>query len=695
MVPWRRKLAILLRGAACCWLALGTCAASAQVIMAVPASTAINPNDPKRPFNLPAQKSEVSEALAEFRRLSVREAWERAFKELEKVQQAPQSALAPRDDGLWLPTHLLVRQALADLPPGGKQAYRVFHDADAQALVDAAEGKDEVEKLNKVFNDYFITAAGDVAADRLGDLYFERGEMDKAAECWQAVVHFRPESKISRARLLAKSAIALARAGRWEEFQALRRQVHDRHAEDTVVFGGREMLAAQHLDEIAADRAKAVAGADAPAEPTVAEGDLALPSHNAPLWQFRYFSAQQAQALAQAGQNWGWQAHMAVREMVPATAVDGQRVYLNMMGYLMAVDLETGKLLWRTGKFHDLPQQVQRNQYHFPEQYSLALSGNTLWAVTRDVAQIGQHGQNFRLARYDAATGKPGWTSQSVAALQNWNFAGKPLPAGDRIYVAAGKQGQGSELHLLAVAAADGKLLWSTHLGTHQVDQSQMYYRRTAQPSLLLHAGRVLVDTHAGGLIAVDVRNGAIDWGLTYDSSLPNTNNWYNEPYQMSTVSAPLVADNTLYLKGMRSARLYAVDLAGPKLLWERPVSESAMLIGLDKDNIYLGGEEVLAIDLESQRLRWAARVPIATGWTRPLMTEDYIYQFTPRGVFELYKTNGDTARLFRGADLDSLGGKLLLYRDKLLAISNLAVTAYPLQSAPKTAEPTAVSQLR
>ena len=132
MVPWRRKLAILLRGAACCWLALGTCAASAQVIMAVPASTAINPNDPKRPFNLPAQKSEVSEALAEFRRLSVREAWERAFKELEKVQQAPQSALAPRDDGLWLPTHLLVRQALADLPPGGKQAYRVFHDADAK-----------------------------------------------------------------------------------------------------------------------------------------------------------------------------------------------------------------------------------------------------------------------------------------------------------------------------------------------------------------------------------------------------------------------------------------------------------------------------------------------------------------------------------------------------------------------------------
>lgn len=698
MVPWRRSLASFLRGAAWCWLAPAlapACAAQAQVIMAAPFPASGNPNNSKRPFNLPTQKSEVSEALAEFRRLSVREAWERAFKELEKVQQAPQSALAPREDGLWLPTHLLVRQALANLPPGGKQAYRLFHDADAQALVDAAVGKDEVDKLNKVFNDYFITAAGAAAADRLGDIYFERGEMGKAAECWQAVVNFRPESKISRARLLAKSAIALARAGRWEEFAALRRQVHDRHAEDTVVFGGREMPAAQHLDEIAAARAKAVAGSNAPAAPTAAESDLALPNDNAPQWQFRYFSSQQSQALAQAGQNWGWQAHMAVREMVPATAVDGQRVYLNMMGYLMAVDLKTGKLLWRTGKFHDLPQKVQRNQYHFPEQYSLVVSGNTLWAVTRDVAQIGQHGQNFRLVRYEAATGKPGWSSQKVAALQNWNMTGKPLPDGDRVYVTAGKQGQGSELHLLAVAAADGKLLWSTHLGTHQVDQSQMFFRRTAQPSLLLHAGRVLVDTHAGGLVAVDVRDGAIDWGLTYDSSIPNTNNWYNEPYQMSTVSAPLVAGNTLYLKGMRSARLYAVDLTGPKLLWKRPVSESAMLIGLDEDNVYLGGEEALAIDLESQRLRWAARLPIGTGWTRPLLTEDYIYQFTPRGVFELYKTNGDTARLFRGADLDSLGGKLLLCQDTLLAVSNLAVTAYPLQSSSKTAEPKSVSQLR
>jgi outer membrane protein assembly factor BamB len=689
------KLLLVYLFVGCCLAIASPATSQAQVVLAAPVATAgeANPNDPKRPFNLPAQKTEISEALTEFHRLSGRAAWERAFKELEKVQQAPPSALAPRDDGLWMPTHRLVRHALAELPPGGKQAYRLFHDADAKALVDAAQGKAEIEKLSKVFNDYFITSSGDTTADRLGDLYFEQGEMDKAAECWQAIIDYRPETNIPRVRLLVKTAIALARAGRWQEFAAARREVQDRYSAETVVLGGAEMPAAQHLDEIAAAHDKQAASSKAPSASAGAEADLILPKDNAPAWQFRFFNVQQAQMLSQAGQNWGWGTQFPVREMIPACVADGQRVYLNMLGYLLAVDLKTGKLVWRTAKFHELPQKLQQNQYHFPEQYALAIDGETLWAVTRDVGQIGQHGQNFRLARYEAATGKAGWNSQNVSELQNWNMTGAPLPAGDRVYVAAGKQGQGSELHLLAVSAADGKLLWSTHLGTHQVDQSQMFYRRTAQPSLALHAGRILVDTHSGALVSVDLRNGAIDWGLIYDSQMPDTNYWYNQPHQLTTVAAPQVVGNTLFVKGMRSPRLYAIDLTGPKVLWKRPVSESAMLIGIDAENVYLGGEEVLAIELKSQRLRWATRLPIATGWIKPLLSDHYVYQFTQRGVFELDKQNGDTVRLFRGADLDSLGGELLLEPEKWLTVSNLAVTAYARQGAANAAEPKAVSK--
>lgn len=666
--------------------------ARAQIMIAAPVAAQSNDKDEeekkKRPFSLPAQKSEVTEALAEFRRLSEKSTWERAFKELEKVQQADPNALTPAEDGLYMPTRLVIRQALAELPAAGKQAYRLFHDAEAKVLLEQAQGKDEVDKLRKIFSDYFITSVGDMAADRLGDIYFEQGEMDKAAECWQAVLRWHPETALPRVRLLVKTAIARARGGHWDEFAELQREVRQRHAGEMVVLGGKSVPAEEHLQALAARR-----DAEPPVDLVEAGGtraDVELPAAPEPNWQFRIFGLREAQSLAQVGANWGWGIRFPVTEMVPAVAMDAQRLYLNCMGYLLALDLKTGKLLWRTGRLTDLPGKVQNNQFHFPEQYSIVVSGDTLWCVYRDVAQIGQQGQPFRIGRWEAATGKQGWTSQTINDLQQWNMLGRALPVGDRVYVAAAKNGQGAEAHALCLQASDGKLLWSTLLGTHQADQTQMWHRRTAQPSLVLAGGKLYVDTHAGGLLALDAQGGAIEWGFAYDSTMPDMQYWYNQGHSLSTAGPPRIVGGTMYLKGMRSDRIYALDLAGPKVLWKRPVSESAMIAGADGERLYLTGEDVMAIELSDRKLQWAASLPTATGWIRPLLTADRIYQFTSRGIFELDKSNGDTVRLFRGSDLDSLGGTLLTTANQLISVSNLSVTAYPLQATPKAKEVTA-----
>lgn len=656
---------------------------SGQIVMAAPAAAgqAADENAPKRPFTLPAQKNDVAESLADFHRLAEKGTWERAFKALEKVQAADPNALTPSTDGLFMPTRLVVRQALAELSPAGKQAYHLFHDADAKALYDQAQGKDEVEKLRKVFTDHFITSSGDAAADRLGDIYFEQGEMDKAAECWQAVLRWCPESAIPRVRLLVKSAIALARGGDWDAFAEISREVHQRHGDEMVVVGGKQLAAAAHLDAFENKNRTA-------AQPTLVGGgplpDVRLAASVAPAWQFRVLPQREVSAIAQVGMNWGWGTRFPVTEMVPAAAQDTARVYLNFLGYLMALDLKTGKLVWRSARLADIGQKMQQSQFHYPEQYSIAVVGDTLWCVTRDVGQIGQQGQPFRVGRWEAATGKAGWNSQNVGELQPWNFMGVPLAVGDRVYLTAAKNGQGAELHALALQASDGKLLWSTHLGTHQSDPTQMWHRRSPQPSLLLDGGKLYVETHAGALVVLDATSGAIDWGFAYDSSMPDNNNWYNQPSQFTTAAPPVMAGNVLYLKGMRSDRLYALDVSGPKLLWKRPMSEPAMLVGVDSDTLYLSGEEVLAIKLADQKLKWASRLPSGTGWIKPLLTADRFYQFTSRGIFELDKTNGDTVRLYRGGDLDSLGGVLLMAPDRLLSVSNLAVTAYSLGDTAK-----------
>jgi hypothetical protein len=71
--------------------------------------------------------------------------------------------------------------------------------------------------------------------------------------------------------------------------------------------------------------------------------------------------------------------------------------------------------------------------------------------------------------------------------------------------------------------------------------------------------------------------------------------------------------------------------------------------------------------------------VPISTDYTRPIMTRNKLYQFTPRGIFEIDKATGDVVRRHRGADLGSLGGSLVLANRTLLSVSNLSVTAYAL----------------
>jgi hypothetical protein len=130
--------------------------------------------------------------------------------------------------------------------------------------------------------------------------------------------------------------------------------------------------------------------------------------------------------------------------------------------------------------------------------------------------------------------------------------------------------------------------------------------------------------------------------------------------------------------KGLRSDRLVAVDTQQLKVLWQRPVSRSAMLIGVDDRRVYMGGEELTAYDRESRKLLWSCRVPLGTEWARPALSESRIYQFTPRGVFEVDKDNGRVVRIFRGHDLDSVGGLVLLRPTILLTVSNLAITAYP-----------------
>ncbi len=702
-LPGPARLAVLLAGVVLVWLlAAGIVPSLPQACAQAPdqaddsdsaeeggdeSEEESQPQQPPRAFALAAQRAEAAEALDDFRRYRERGTWERAFKALEQIADPTNTGLMERADGFYVPARVMVRNLLAELPPEGKDAYRLFHDSSARALLAEADGfpagsAGELERLSRLLDRYFITAAGGAAADRLGDAYFEQGDLARAAELWQQVLAHHPESPVPRVRLLVKAATALARLGRWSEFEELRRQVRERHAGETVLIAGREVPALEHLERLSAEQSEESAAGE-----LRVPDDLPLPESAEPTWQFRFFTQADAQALASVGANWGWGVRFPVVEMVPPVVVDEVRVYINLLGYHLALDRATGKLLWRSQRFHDLVQKLQQSQMHQPEQYQLVDGGDRLWSVYRDVNLLGQQGQPFRLSCWEKASGKEIWQSQAIAELANWSLMGRPFVLGDRIVTTGIKSDQPTELYAVALRSDDGKLLWSTHLGTYQTDPSQAWYQRGSHPYVVAHNSRVYVETGAGALLELDPATGAVNWALPYESEVATTPyawGWwgYSPEQKLVTSAAPLLAGGRLYFKGMRSQRLYALDLGGPRVLWKRPVNQSGMLVGIDEQRIYLGGEDLTAIDLGTQRLVWAARLPRGTSWVRPVLTATRLYQFTSRGVFELDKLTGDKVRLFRGGDLDSLGGTVYVQDGLLLTVSNLSVTAYRLGSS-------------
>ena len=98
------------------------------------------------------------------------------------------------------------------------------------------------------------------------------------------------------------------------------------------------------------------------------------------------------------------------------------------------------------------------------------------------------------------------------------------------------------------------------------------------------------------------------------------------------------------------------------------------------------------AIDLESRKLLWATRVPGGCANARVLVRKEAIWQSTPRGIIELDPKSGEVRRFFRGKDLGSVGGDLILSGPLLLAVSNRTITAYPRTAGAGAASPRSAS---
>ncbi|MDR3634011.1 MAG: PQQ-binding-like beta-propeller repeat protein [Isosphaeraceae bacterium] len=648
---------------------------------------------PDRPLQMPPASTEVKEAFDDFERFRKRNAWERALKSLYTIPEEQALRFVDGKDGFIIPVASKRRAVLAELPPEGQVAYRLFYDDEAKKLLEQADGALELKTLERIYSAYFPSSVGDNAADRLGDLYFEMGRFDRAADCWLAVLRDRPDTDLAPALLSVKAALALFRAERRAELAAVRREVEDRYAQERVSIGGKTAPAAEQLRRYLGGEGQAkgsAAGASSPSGSAGGSGtEPGLGRETPAAWQMRF--GESVVAGMTPPERVQWESN-PLSGAVPPVAVEGNVLYANFLGYVFAINVESGKLIWRSASFHNVEVPASQDQARMidPARFAIVASKEHVWTLSRELKDPNQLAP-FRLTCRRTDGGDVVWQSTDLPDYAQLDLVGTPVLAGGTLFVVAKPpmNYQQGPLHqyVLAVRSHDGKVLWKTEIGTFRQGQRFFYYGMrdsSPQPMMLFRAGSIYVDTHAGVLARLDAESGELEWGYGYQTEPAESSSRFffwgmMQQSESSSSTAPVRSGEALFVKGAKSDRIYALDSDRMKVLWDRPIAKSARLLGADDRAVYLGGPELSALDLRSRTLTWATRLPGGSAEGRILARSGGLWQLTARGIFEIDPRSGRVRRIFRGDDTGSDGGDLYWTERLLLAVSNRTISAYPL----------------
>lgn len=197
-------------------------------------------------------------------------------------------------------------------------------------------------------------------------------------------------------------------------------------------------------------------------------------------------------------------------------------------------------------------------------------------------------------------------------------FLGAPLPIDDALYVLAEMSG---DILLLCLDAATGAERWRQQLlavesGSIDIDP----VRRVAGASATYQNGMLICSTGAGAIVAVDVDDRALVWGVSVErndainqsgmgrreGSIPGQlmKRWWD--------STPMVSGTTVFVTPIETDRLFAFDLLTGEKRWKefaRAQMGSRYMAGIHDGTIVLvGGDNVRGVDAKTGKTTWKTR---------------------------------------------------------------------------------------
>ncbi|MEM9415232.1 MAG: PQQ-binding-like beta-propeller repeat protein [Planctomycetota bacterium] len=647
--------------------------------------------------------------------------WEKAFRSLIDLTESTRHVMAPLgESSVYVPVRRSIQDRLRELPQEGRRAFQLFYNAQAREMLARCRdhrdpgSEDQLRDAQAIYELFFMTSVGDEAADLLGDLYFERGQFASAQACWEAIIEHHPGSSLPEVDLQYKRVLALHRAGRAQEAHALAQQVALRFAGRGVDYGGGQPDAPAALQAVLGTPPEA--DTQTPQEST-ARVPASLPEEGAdPAWQITYVDDATKHTLDNFNSNNRYYGPTDLRELTPPTAADDRAVYAHWHGVVFAMDLETGKLLWRTGRFTEAAASLNQRMSTAagnPRGYKIALTDRHV--IVQSAGDNNRNTGRFSLTAYDKTTGNVVWSTAQLPSWRGHSFCGQPLVANGQLYAIAHSTGSGATpnnpgaaqplgqdqqlpggnnrtLTLYRIDASTGTAQWSLPLGEADLRVSpNAQYAWMPHPTMHMDGRNLYVLTNNGAVLSVDTGAGEIDWAMRLQVPEGGGQQHYYiaQPPSANAQGPGAIAmvDNILYIKEARSPRVYAIDPDNAEMLWENDVPSNGEMIGADREHLYIMDQAVRAFPLDpEERMAWNASQIDSPRIGAGLLADGALYVLGRDKLFALSLSNGDTLSAFESRYLRGDGGRLMVAGGKIICVTRRDITAYniPTQPAPQ-----------
>lgn len=581
---------------------------------------------------------DAHDALARLEELGQRGQWDRVVLGLDELLRRGGDRLIRTDTG-FTTVRAEARRRLRALEGRGRDAYRLVHEARAQALFEAALLTADATALERLIAEH-PASAGWVARARalLVGRHVEAGRPEAALAHLDALLADPQAAPETLAGWRRQRVVALALAGRVGEARAA--------LGDPVQGAWRDL--ATWIESVA----------PRPAEVPRAPHELS--------W---------------AREVVGYYEHGEEASPWSQVRCDGAAAYGHDASHAYAVALATGKVLWRT------PLRGV-DAFRRPEgPCRLALGpGRVVCVLPGSAGVVGLERESGRLLwRRSLDDLKREGDVDFPGAL-----VGEPCVVGDVATLLLVTDHEEREVHLLGVDLDDGRVRWSAFLASDAVAADP-------RPALVAAAGRALVATGLGTVSAVDA-HGEVLWVRTYrsarDEAARSRGRWGGRAFvggqreaapQGGAGCTALVARGLLWVAPADGDGVLIYDL-------ERGEPRG----GIRHRGLQLVGvarlerqEDVVAIDASGVALllgRGSAKAcgtePIGVPLATPAVVGDRLYVPRREGVFELELASGRQRRV--GGWSGSLGmGHLEVAGGRLLVASPRGLFGFGAAPAP------------